>query len=284
MKYCMEDKNQGMFLTVWWGEIAIDSDWEEQMAMNYENRALLLLQPLLQLPQLSSFPSDRRAPGQPQMSQTCVCTGISGEPQFFLFVCVTLLQGLKRVAQALHPKDTLSLALNFPSAQDVANPDQHSVAGWYPAGGISTVSKQGWYWHPPSGAPKVLSWCWDAEKEPVGTPTLKTPCLYSLEDPHPRMHRGHTAEHQEFANTLKPVGYLLALVNSPLWLWETPQPLSNAGLKLQQNSGSRRTVFWAGDWPRYTSRAATVWEALACLQKRNCASTGTLDCFFLQKT
>lgn len=51
----MEDKNQGMFLTVWWGGIAIDSDWEKQMAMNYENRALLLLQPLLQLPQLSSF-------------------------------------------------------------------------------------------------------------------------------------------------------------------------------------------------------------------------------------
>lgn len=262
-----------MFLTVWWGEIAIDSDWEEQMAMNYENRTLLLLQPLLQLPQLSSFPSDRRAPGQPQMSHTRVCTGISGEPQLSPFLCVTLLQGLRRVARPLHPKNTLSPRTDF--SQDV---------GWHRAGGISTVSKQGWYWHPPSGAPKVLSWCRDAEKEPVRTPTLKPSCLHSLEDLHPRMHGGHTAEHQDLANTLKHVGYLLALVNSPLWLWETPQPLSNTGPKLQQSSGSRRIVFWAGDWPEYTSRAATVWEALACLQKRNCASTGTLDCFFLQKT
>lgn len=91
----------------------MDSDWEKQMAMNYENRALLLLQPLLQLPQLSSFPSDSRAPGQPQMSQTCVCIGTSGEPQLFPAICVTLLQGLKRVLQPLHPGSTLSLCTYF---------------------------------------------------------------------------------------------------------------------------------------------------------------------------
>lgn len=77
------------------------------------------------------------------MSQSPVCTGISGEPQIFPFICVTLLQGLKRVAQALQPKNTLSLALTFPSAQDVANPDQHTVAGWHHAGETSTVSGQG---------------------------------------------------------------------------------------------------------------------------------------------
>ena len=54
IKYCMEDKNQGMFLTIWEGKIATDSGWEKQMVVNYENRALLLLQPLLQLPQPSS--------------------------------------------------------------------------------------------------------------------------------------------------------------------------------------------------------------------------------------
>lgn len=66
------------------------------MAVNFESRTLLLLQPLLQLPEFSSFPSDRRASGQPGMSHTRVCcTGVSGEPQFFPFICVTLLQGLK---------------------------------------------------------------------------------------------------------------------------------------------------------------------------------------------
>lgn len=39
----------------------------------------------------------------------------------------------------------------------------------------------------------------------------------------------HTAEHQGLANTIKPVGYPLALVNSLLRLWGTPQPLSKAG-------------------------------------------------------
>lgn len=60
------------------------------MAMNYENRALLLLQPLLQLPQLSSAPSDRGAPGQPQMSQTRVCVQASLEnPAFPFHLCGT---------------------------------------------------------------------------------------------------------------------------------------------------------------------------------------------------
>lgn len=83
------------------------------MAMNYENRALLLLQPLLQLPQLSSAPSDRGAPGQPQMSQTRVCVQASLENPAFPFRLWALLQGLKRVTQPPHPKSTLSLCTYF---------------------------------------------------------------------------------------------------------------------------------------------------------------------------
>lgn len=145
IKYCVEDKNQGMILTICGGKIAIDSGWEKQMAVNYENRALLLLQPLLQLPQLSSFPSDSRASGQPEMSQTRMCcTGVSGEPQFFPFICVTLLQGLKWVTQPLQPTSTLSLlTVIFPSVWAAASPNEHSVAGQHHAAGFPKVSKQG---------------------------------------------------------------------------------------------------------------------------------------------
>lgn len=83
------------------------------MAVNYQNRVLLLLQPLLQLPQLSSFPSDRRASGQPEMSQICVCCmGISGAPQFFPFISVMQLQDLKWVPTSYEHPFTVSFPVS----------------------------------------------------------------------------------------------------------------------------------------------------------------------------
>lgn len=37
----------------------------------------------------------------------------------------------------------------------------------------------------------------------------------------------HIAKLQDLTNSPKPLGYPLALVNSPLWLWETSQPLTS---------------------------------------------------------
>lgn len=158
----------------WGAEIAIDSGQKKQMAVNYQNRVPLLLQPLLQLPQLSSVPSDRRASGQPQMSQICVCcTGISGVPQFFPFISVMQLQDLKWIPTSYEHPFTVS----FPVSELRPAPMNTT---W-----LDDVLKEGSLQSPSKGSINVLqvlhqrSWCQTEKKQPLRTFTLKPLCLHS---------------------------------------------------------------------------------------------------------
>lgn len=182
----MEDKNQGMLLAGWWGENSYrfwlgEADGNELREQGTAAAAAAAATATAQL--FSIWQSGPWA--ATDESDSCVQASLEN-PRFSLLFVWHCFRVWKDSHSPYILRTSFPLALTFPSVQDVASPDQHSVAGWHHAGGISTLSKQGWYWHPLSGAPKVLSWCWDAEKEPLRTPTLKPSCLHSLGRPAPK--------------------------------------------------------------------------------------------------
>lgn len=179
----MEDKNQGMLLAGWWGENSYrfwlgEADgnelWEQGTAAAAAAAATATAQ-LFSIWQSGPWAATDE-------SDSCVQASLEN-PRFSLLFVWHCFRVWKELHSPYILRTPFPLALTFPSVQDVASPDQHSVAGWHHAGGISAVSKQGWYWHPLSGAPKFLSWCRDAEKEPLRTPMLKPSCLHSLGRP-----------------------------------------------------------------------------------------------------
>lgn len=168
------------------------------------------------------------------MSQTHVCcTGISGEPYFFPFICVTLLQGLKWVARPLYPTSTLS-PLTLSSSVSELRPTPMSTA-W-----LDGIMQEGSLHSPSKGAISILqvlhqkSWAntklrrsshWGHSywSHLACTPEedLQAPPV------NPRMCSTHIAKLQDSANPLKPLGYPLALalgdISAPDQHW--PQPL-----------------------------------------------------------
>lgn len=279
-----------MFLAVWWGEKSYrfwlgEADGNE---LREQGTAAAAAAAATATAQLCSI--WQRGPwAATDESDSCVCAGISGEPQLFPFVCVALLQGLKRVTQLPHPKSTLSLCTYFSQCLRCGQPWPEQ-RGWLASCRRDVYSLQA----------RVV---WASSKWCTKSPQLMLRCREgATEDTHVGaillVLLGNTCTQGSAVQSLRILPahwnlcYLLALVNSPLWPWETLQPLSYAGPKLQQSSGSRR-VFWAGEWPRkiqgiHSVRASKEHpqckKLLPACKRETMPALAPWIAFFLQKT